>query len=121
MKKLIFTILSLFFSMNFVFAASFDEIEGLTPVQKQKLSNINFEFEQKNNSLNLRLNEYSDKIEMVKNDTDKTEAQKSLLVGAYERNIETLKSQQKLLKQEVDNLYKSVLTEEQYIKYGELR
>ncbi len=116
MKKIIL-ILSLLISMNFVLADSFDEIEGLTLPQKQKLTNIQFEFNQKNNNLNARIDEYTKKMDAVKNDEDKTEAQKSLLTGAYERNLETLKAQQRMLLTETENLYKSVLTEEQYKIY----
>ncbi len=42
-----------------------------------------------------------------------------LLSGAYERNLETLKAQQKQLKQETDALYKSVMTDEQFKQYNE--
>ena len=53
----------------------------------------------------------------VKNDKDKTPEQVLLLTSAYERNLSTLKTQQKVLEQKTDAMYKSVLTPEQYNQY----
>ena len=60
---------------------------------------------------------YSDKIARLKSDSEKTEEQASLLIGAYERNIETYKKQQDILLKETNAKYKSILTDEQYKQY----
>ena len=119
MKKLILfsTVICLLCSANVVFAEDFDSLEGITAAQKQQLTQIQYNFKQENNSLETRIMEYNNKIEQVKNDKDKTTEQAALLTSAYERNLSTLKTQQKLLEQKTDNLYKSVLTDEQYNQY----
>ncbi|MBQ9245258.1 hypothetical protein IJ182_03215 [bacterium] len=119
MKK-IFTILSIIgiiSTYNIVYADAFDEITGITPVQKQKLNQIQYDYNQKSTALDARINEYTNKMNLVEKDTDKTPEQISLLKGAYERNLTTLKAQQKVLKKETDTLYKNILTEEQYKQY----
>ena len=100
-----------------VFAEGFDSLEGLTPAQMQKLTQIQYNFKQENNSLEMRIMDYNNKIAQVKNDKDKTPEQVSLLTSAYERNLSTLKTQQKILEQKTDAMYKSVLTPEQYNQY----
>ena len=114
MKKIVLMLLSVGLIGNIAMALNFDEIEGITPVQKQQLTQIQFNYEQKNNALDSRIKEYTKKMELVQADEDKTDAQKSLLAGAYERNLETLKAQQKILEQETNNLYMSILTEAQF-------
>lgn len=100
-----------------VFAEGFDSLEGLTPAQMQKLTQIQYNFKQENNSLEMRIMDYNNKIAQVKNDKDKTPEQVSLLTSAYERNLSTLKTQQKILEQKTDSMYKSVLTPNQYNQY----
>lgn len=119
MKKtaLLLGIVAILASSNVVFAEGFDALEGITPAQMQKLTQIQHNFKQENNSLEMRIMEYNNKIAQIKNDVDKTPEQISLLTGAYERNLSTLKTQQKILEQKTDALYKSVMTIEQYNQY----
>ena len=100
-----------------VFAEGFDSLENITPSQKQKLTQIQYNYKQENNSLEMRIMDYNNKIAQVKNDKDKTPEQVSLLTSAYERNLSTLKTQQKILEQKTDSMYKSVLTPNQYNQY----
>ncbi len=105
-------------SIGIVFAEDFDALNGLTAAQKQKLTQIQYNYKQENNSLEMRIMDYNNKLQQLKNDKDKTESQVSLLAGAYERNLQTLKAQQNQLKQQTDALYKSVMTDEQYKQYN---
>ena len=52
MKKLaiILGLIGLFFVSNMSFAEDFDALEGLTAVQKQKLSQIQYSYKQSNDS-----------------------------------------------------------------------
>lgn len=62
---------------------------------------------------------YTNKINRVKQDPDKSPEQVSLLTSAFERNIETYKSQQKLLEKTLNEQYKNVMTPEQYSQYAD--
>lgn len=119
MKKttLLLGIITILASSASVFAEGFDSLENITPAQKQKLTQIQYNYKQENNSLEMRIMDYNNKIAQVKNDKDKTPEQVSLLTSAYERNLSTLKTQQKILEQKTDAMYKSVLTPEQYNQY----
>ena len=119
MKKttLLLGIIAILASSASVFAEGFDSLENITPAQKQKLTQIQYNYKQENNSLEMRIMDYNNKIAQVKNDKDKTPEQVSLLTSAYERNLSTLKTQQKILEQKTDAMYKSVLTPEQYNQY----
>ncbi len=119
MKKttLFLGIIALLASSVSVFAEGFDSLENITSAQKQKLTQIQYNYKQENNSLEMRIMDYNNKIAQVKNDKDKTPEQVSLLTSAYERNLSTLKTQQKILEQKTDAMYKSVLTPEQYNQY----
>ncbi len=119
MKKiaLMFGVILIFCSVNTAFADNFDSLEGLTEVQKQKLTQIQYNYKQQNDSLDNKIMDYNNKLKQLQNDKDKTSSQISLLSGAYERNLETLKAQQKQLKQETDASYKSVMTDEQFKQY----
>ena len=102
------------------YAVNFEGITDITPAQENKLVQIQKGYDIENNSLNARITEYTKKIELVKNDTEKTPEQVSLLTGAYERNLDTLKIQQKRLEQITNSQIKTVLNEEQYIQYKNL-
>lgn len=119
MKKtaLLLGVIVILASSNIVFAEGFETLEGITPVQMQKLTRIQYNFKQENNSLEMRIMEYNNKIAQVKKDTDKTPEQISLLTSAYERNLSALKDQQEKLEQKTDALYKSIMTAEQYKQY----
>lgn len=90
---------------------------SLQPVQQDKISQIKSNFENQNNMFETKIADYNNKISLVENDENKSEAQKKLLIGAYERNIDTLKLQQKMLKQETESLYKSVMSDEEFAKF----
>ncbi|MCD7780076.1 MAG: hypothetical protein LUH05_05330 [Candidatus Gastranaerophilales bacterium] len=119
MKKiaLLFGVILVFCAMDAAFADNFDSLEGLTAVQKQKLTQIQYNYKQQNDSLDNKIMDYNNKLQQLQNDKDKTSSQISLLSSAYERNLETLKAQQKQLKQETDASYKSVMTDEQFKQY----
>lgn len=118
MKKIISTlVLGLFLLTSSAFAETFDRLEGLTPVQQQKLSQIQFNFKQKNTEIENRISEYQNKLNQIKADSSKTIEQINLLVASYERNISVFKSQQEALKKETEALYKSVMTQEQFLQY----
>lgn len=119
MKKILMAlcILTFFSAAGVAFADGFDSLEGLSPVQKQKLTQIQYNFRQENDSLNTRIMDYQDKINQIKKQTDKTPEQINLLTAAYERNLSTLKSQQEQLKKQTEDMYKSVMTLEQYKQY----
>lgn len=118
MKKIISSlVLGLFLLTNSAFAQSFDKLEGLTAVQQQKLSQIQFNFKQKNKEIESRLSVYQDKLNQLKADTTKSKEQVNLLTASYERNISVFKAQQEALKKETEALYKSVMTQEQFLQY----
>ena len=116
--KLFTAFLALLLTSNVVFAEMFDNLEGLTADQKQRLTNIYQGYKQENNELEMKIMDYTDKINRVKQDPDKSPEQVSLLTSAFERNIETYKSQQKLLEKTLNEQYKNVMTPEQYSQYA---
>ena len=119
MKKvlLILGILITFISSDTVFAENIENTDSITPAELTRLNQIEFNCKQQVNQLETRIADYTRKIDIIKNDTNKNDAQKSILIGAYERNIETLKLQQKQFEREADALTKSLLGEEKYIIY----
>ncbi len=116
--KLFTAFLALLLTSNVVFAEMFDNLEGLTADQKQRLTNIYQGYKQENNELEMKIMDYTNKINRVKQDPDKSPEQVSLLTSAFERNIETYKSQQKLLEKTLNEQYKNVMTPEQYSQYA---
>ncbi|MCD7740073.1 MAG: hypothetical protein LUH11_01835 [Candidatus Gastranaerophilales bacterium] len=119
MKKiaLLLGFMFVFCSSSVVFAGDFDSLEGLSDTQKQKLTEIQLNYKQQNDSLENQIMDYNNKLQQVKNDKEKTPSQISLISSAYERNIETLKTRQEQLKQETDASYKTIMTEEQFKQY----
>ncbi len=118
MKKILLVIMvALFFNLNSVFAQDFDNLEGITPAQKQKLSQIHFRYKNEYNSIEQNIIEYNSKLAKLSQETDKSPSDIAMLKSAYERNLKTLKAQQEKLDIDIDELYKSVLTEEQYKQY----
>ncbi len=105
------------FAASSVFAADFDALENITPAQKHQLTQTQTIYKQKLNAIDDSLMNYNNKISQVKQDKEKTQEQSSLLISAYERNIETLKNQKKQIEAELDNKYKSIMTVEQYKQY----
>ena len=100
MKKLIVTlgILSSLFIANIAMADVFDTLEGLSPTQKEQLTQIYNTYKEQNNSIDTQIMQYTDKISQLKNVTNKTETELSLLKSNYETNVQSLKNQQQLLK-----------------------
>lgn len=118
MKKILLVIMvALFFNLNSVFAQDFDNLEGITPAQKQKLSQIHFRYKNEYNSIEQNIIEYNSKLAKLSQETDKSPSDIAMLKSAYERNLKTLKAQQEKLDIDIDELYKSILTEEQYKQY----
>lgn len=119
MKKLIITlsVLSLLTISGSAFAENFDALQGLTAVQKQQLSQAQFKFKQENDALNNKIIDYQSKLAQLNRQTEKTPEQIALIKATYERNIETFKAQQEILKKQMDASYKKVMTQEQYQQY----
>ncbi len=106
-------ILSAFCSIP-AFSQDFAYIENLSPVQKQQLTRIYQTYKQENNSLEMRIIDYKDKlIKLQENSTVSTE-QFDLLKSTYERNIKVLTTQQERLKAQTEQRYQNVMSPEQY-------
>lgn len=118
MKKTLFLLtLATLLSVNLVFADTFDSLTGITPAQKQKLTQIHSQFKMQNDALEQKIISYNNKLIEVQKDTTKSISEIAMLKAAYERNLKTLKAQQAKLEADVDGLYKSVMTMEQYNSY----
>ena len=120
MKKAILslTVLSILFSANVVMAEGFDNLTNLTPVQKQKLNQIHFNYKQEYNSLESRIMGYQSKLAQVQTATDKTAQEKALIQATYEKNIATLKAQQKAVKANAEKMYQTIMTPAQFQQYS---
>ena len=120
MKKLILslTVLSIMVSANVVMAEGFDNLTNLTPVQKQKLNQIQFNYKQDYNSLETRIMDYQSKLAQVQNAADKTPQEKALIKATYEKNIATLKAQQNAVKANAEKMYQTVMTPAQFQQYS---
>lgn len=119
MKKLnlFLALLLVFSSFNFAFAIDLEKITNLTDDQKAKIAEVQSNFTKAYNDNETKIMEYTNKINQIKGDSEKTSEQISLLSGAYERNLTALKAQQQQLKNQTEDFYKSILTEEQYKQY----
>lgn len=119
MKKsvLFISLVCIMFSTSMALANTFEQLENLSPVQKQKLTQANQMYKLENNNLETRIMEYTDKLNRLKMDNDKTPEEKSVLIGAYERNLATFKQQQEQIKAKRDEDYKNILTIEQYEQF----
>lgn len=119
MKKLIATlsILVLFATTGTAFADDFSALQGLTAVQKQQLSQVQFRFKQENDALNNKIIDYQNKLAQLNKQTEKTPEQIALIKATYERNIATFKAQQDTLKKQMEASYKNVMTQEQFQQY----
>lgn len=119
MKKLLtlFAIICVSCFSSTAFADVFSALENISPAQKERLNRVYQKYKFENNKLNTKIMEYNDKLLKLKSDIDKTPEDLAVLVGAYERNLAALKSQQEKLEQEADASYKEILTLEQYEQY----
>ena len=61
--------------------------------------------------------DYQNKLAQLNKQTEKTSTEIALIKATYERNVETLKAQQDILKKQMDASYKNVMTQEQYQQY----
>ena len=120
MKKflLALSIVGIFVSCNTVMAESFDSLQNLTPVQKQKLSQIQFNYKSQIDALENRIMDYKNKLARAKADVTKSKEQLALITSAYERNIQTLETQKAQLEDAMKNSYRSVMTPEQFKQYS---
>ena len=120
MKKSIIslTVLSILVATNAVMAEGFDNLTNLTPVQKQKLNQIQFSYKQDYNSLETRIMDYKSKLAQVDTAADKTAQEKALIKSTYERNIATLKAQQNAVKANAEKMYQTILTPAQFQQYS---
>lgn len=119
MKK-VFIALSLFaflISFGSAFADDFDALEGISAEQKQKLTNVQFQYKQEYDSNQTKIMDYENKLKQLKSDTSISPEQASLLISAYERNISVIAARQAQLTNEKNLKYKEVLTDEQYKQY----
>ncbi len=99
------------------FADDFDALRDISPAQKQQLTLIKSTYKEQLDSIDNSIMNYNSKIAQVRDDKDKTQEQSALLISAYERNIESLNNQKKQIETEMDNKFKTVMTEEQYKQY----
>lgn len=97
-----------------VSAEDFAYLENLSAVQKQQLNRIYHSYKQENNSLEMRIINYKDKLIKLQEVSDISAEQANLLKTAYERNINVLTTQQERLKEQTEQQYKSVMSPEQY-------
>ncbi len=116
-KNLLIIMFSLILSMNLAFAGEFDSLNGISPAQKQKLSQINAQYKIQNDLLDQKIISYNTKLSALRADNTKSPAEVAMLSATYEKNLETLKEQQKKLQLDTDELYKSVMTLDQYSAY----
>ncbi len=119
MKKALLFVLLVFLTSNVSFAEMFDNLTNLSPAQKDELTRTYQKYKTEYNSYETRIMEYTDKLNKLKSDSEKTPEQMAVLTGAYERNLTTLKAQQKKLEEETDAAYQSILTVDQYKEYKE--
>ncbi len=119
MKKLLTALIFLMTLGIFtvVNADEFDNLEGITPAQKEQITQIQLVYKQEYNANETKIMDYTNKLSQIKQETSHDPAQQALLIGAYERNINALKSRQEQLKQETDKKYKAILTEKQFQQY----
>lgn len=114
MVKRILVLIFIFFLSAPAFSQDFSYLDDLSAVQKQKLSQIYHSYKQESNSLEMRIMHYQEKLNKLQTVQDRSAEQINLLKTAYERNIKTLAVQQELLKSKTEDMYKSVMTPNQY-------
>ena len=120
MKKILLTlsIVGIIASVNIAMAESFDSLQNLTPVQKQKLTQIQFNYKSQIDALDNRIMDYKNKLAKAQADVTKSKEQKALITSSYQRNIQTLETQKAQLEEAMKNSYKSVMTAEQFREYS---
>ncbi len=120
MKKFLLTlsIVGIIASVNIAMAESFDSLQNLTPVQKQKLTQIQFNYKSQIDALDNRIMDYKNKLAKAQADVTKSKEQKALITSSYQRNIQTLETQKAQLEEAMKNSYKSVMTAEQFREYS---
>ncbi len=120
MKKSLIVLTALLLMNTAVISADdFSGIDGITANQRQQLSRIHFKYKTENNNLEQKIIEYNSLIHNLKNSAGLGKSPEDIakLTESYQKNIDTLKEEQKKLEDETNLLYKAVLTEEQYKQY----
>ena len=120
MKNIVYKLLLLFIfcMVTPAIAADFSYLKDLTPVQKQQLERYGYSYQQNIHSLDMRIDNYRNKIKQINSQQNVPKQQADLLIFSYEKNIKTLVAQKDELKEKMDSQYKSILTEEQYKQYS---
>ena len=116
-KYFAFIIVCLFLLSNRAFAEVFDNISNLTETQKEQLTKVHDNYKEENNKIETQIMDFNSKLLKIKAEKDKTDSDIQILTSAYQRNIDSLKEQQKELTKKFNEDYKSILTEEQYKQY----
>ena len=120
MKNIVYTV---FLSVVFcvvapAIASDFSYLNNITPVQKQKLERYDYSYQQNVHSLDMRIDNYRNKIKQINSQQNIPKQQADLLIFSYEKNIKTLVAQKDELKEKLDSQYKSIMTAEQYKQYS---
>lgn len=120
MKKIMLAlfVLGTIASANVVIADSFDKLQNLTPIQKQKLSQVQFSYKSQIDVLNNQIMDYKNKLAKAQSDVTKSKEQIALITSSYQRNIQTLETQKSQLEDAMNNSYKSIMTPEQFREYS---
>lgn len=116
-KNLLIALSFIMLNTTIAVADDFDYLNGVTPAQKQKLSQINLMYKNESNTLDKRIIEYNTEKARLQRDKEKSPTDIAMMTAAYDKNIQVMKSQKEKLEKDTDALYKSVLTEEQYKQY----
>lgn len=120
MKKFLLTlsIVGIIASVNVAMAESFDSLQNLTPVQKQKLTQIQFNYKSQIDALENKIMDYKNKLARAQSDVTKSKEQKALITSSYQRNIQILETQKAQLEDAMRSSYRSVMTAEQFREYS---
>lgn len=120
MKKflLALSMVGIIASTNVVLAESFDSLNNLTPVQKQQLSQIQFNYKTQIDALDNKIMNYKNNLARVQSDITKSKEQIAIATSTYQRNIQTLETQKAQLEDAMRNSYRSVMTPEQFRQYS---
>lgn len=116
-KNLLIALSFVMLSTTIAVADEFDSLNGITPAQKQKLSQITLMYKNESNTLEKRIIEYNTEKARLQRDREKSPTDIAMMTAAYDKNIQVMKAQKAKLDKDTDALYKSVLTEEQYKQY----
>ena len=118
MKRILTTMFVLTFLVSgSAFADLFDNLSSLSPTQKEQLTEVYSNYKKLNNELETQILSYNAKMAQVQQETDKTASDIQILLSAYKRNIDSLKAEQEKLDKNLEESYKSIMTQEQFSQY----